>query len=125
MNILMSSPGSCLVPTSVRPDELCVNGMSFSMRQSQWANSALVVGVSPDDMEELCGSNPLRGRSRGLTSHVYRETALTSYLNRSGVAADHGATSRCNGRWMTSLCPFALHERTFHRLNTVIQAVIW
>ena len=26
-------------------DELCVNGMSFSRRQSKWANSALVAQV--------------------------------------------------------------------------------
>ncbi len=39
-----------IVPTSVRPDELCVNGMSFSRRQSPFANSALVVGVTPEDL---------------------------------------------------------------------------
>ena len=49
------------MPTSVRADELCVNGMSFSKRQSQWANSALVVSVSPEDMRPLCGDHPLRG----------------------------------------------------------------
>jgi uncharacterized FAD-dependent dehydrogenase len=36
--------------------------MSFSKRQSQWANSALVVGVTPDDMEALYpGAGPMRG----------------------------------------------------------------
>jgi len=54
-------PGGQIVPTSVRPDELCVNGMSFSKRQSQWANSALVVSVTPEDMRPLCGDHPLRG----------------------------------------------------------------
>jgi uncharacterized FAD-dependent dehydrogenase len=39
------------VPTSVNPDELCLNGMSFSQRQSQWANSALVVSVTPEDID--------------------------------------------------------------------------
>ena len=38
-----------LVPTSVNAEELCINGMSFSRRQSQWANSALVVNVNPED----------------------------------------------------------------------------
>jgi len=37
------------VLSSTEPDELCVNGMSFSKRDSIWANSALVVTVSPDD----------------------------------------------------------------------------
>ena len=42
-------PGGQIVPASTDPGELCVNGMSFSRRDSQWANSALVVTVSPDD----------------------------------------------------------------------------
>ena len=54
-------PGGQIVPTSVNPGELCVNGMSFSRRQSKWANSALVVNVNTDDMIELGGTGPLRG----------------------------------------------------------------
>ena len=42
-------PGGQIVPASTDPEEVCVNGMSFSRRDSQWANSALVVTVSPDD----------------------------------------------------------------------------
>jgi uncharacterized FAD-dependent dehydrogenase len=42
-------PGGQIVPASTDPNEVCVNGMSFSRRDSQWANSALVVTVSPDD----------------------------------------------------------------------------
>jgi uncharacterized FAD-dependent dehydrogenase len=38
------------VPSSTNPDEICVNGMSFSRRDSVWANAALVVTVSPDDI---------------------------------------------------------------------------
>jgi uncharacterized FAD-dependent dehydrogenase len=42
-------PGGQIVPTSVNTEELAVNGMSFSRRQSQWANAGLVVTVSPED----------------------------------------------------------------------------
>ena len=42
-------PGGQIVPASTNPDEVCVNGMSFSKRDSLWANSALVVTVSADD----------------------------------------------------------------------------
>jgi uncharacterized FAD-dependent dehydrogenase len=42
-------PGGQIVPSSTDPNEVCVNGMSFSRRDSKWANSALVVTVSPDD----------------------------------------------------------------------------
>jgi uncharacterized FAD-dependent dehydrogenase len=42
-------PGGQIVPSSTEPEEVCVNGMSFSKRDSMWANSALVVTVSPED----------------------------------------------------------------------------
>jgi uncharacterized FAD-dependent dehydrogenase len=42
-------PGGQIVPASTEPDEVCVNGMSFSRRDSVWANSALVVSIAPDD----------------------------------------------------------------------------
>jgi uncharacterized FAD-dependent dehydrogenase len=42
-------PGGQIVPASTDPNEVCVNGMSFSQRDSTWANSALVVTVDPTD----------------------------------------------------------------------------
>lgn len=42
-------PGGQIVPASNDPNEVCVNGMSFSRRDSVWANAALVVTVNPDD----------------------------------------------------------------------------
>jgi uncharacterized FAD-dependent dehydrogenase len=42
-------PGGQIVPASTDPQEVCVNGMSFSRRDSMWANSALVVTVDADD----------------------------------------------------------------------------
>jgi len=42
-------PGGQIVPASTHPDEACVNGMSFSKRDSLWANAALVVTIAPDD----------------------------------------------------------------------------
>ena len=42
-------PGGQIVPATTREDEVCVNGMSFSRRDSLWANAALVVTVRPQD----------------------------------------------------------------------------
>ena len=42
-------PGGQIVPASTQADEVCVNGMSFSRRDSVWANAALVVTIAPDD----------------------------------------------------------------------------
>ena len=42
-------PGGQIVPSSTEEGELCINGMSFSKRDSVFANSAMVVTVDPDD----------------------------------------------------------------------------
>ena len=47
-------PGGQIVPTSTDPNELCVNGMSFSKRNSEWANSGLVSAVAFDDAFQFC-----------------------------------------------------------------------
>jgi hypothetical protein len=44
-------PGGQVVPTIVDEGELCVNGMSFSRRDSRWANSAVVVAVGERDWQ--------------------------------------------------------------------------
>jgi len=42
-------PGGQIVPTSTNKNELCINGMSFSRRNSLWANSGLVTNVKLED----------------------------------------------------------------------------
>ncbi|MFS8068565.1 MAG: NAD(P)/FAD-dependent oxidoreductase, partial [Byssovorax sp.] len=44
-------PGGFIVPASTQPGGLVVNGMSLSKRGSHYANSGLVVGVEPSDVE--------------------------------------------------------------------------
>ena len=56
-------PGGQIVPTSTSPGELCLNGMSFSRRQSLWANSALVATVGPADWAHLA---PAHGALAGV-----------------------------------------------------------
>lgn len=46
-------PGGQIVPTCTVPSELCINGMSFSKRDSKWANSALVASIDSDDWSHL------------------------------------------------------------------------
>ncbi|KAG2425705.1 hypothetical protein HXX76_013547 [Chlamydomonas incerta] len=46
-------PGGQIVSTSTNEQELCLNGMSFSRRNSIWANAALVVAVRPSDWAHL------------------------------------------------------------------------
>jgi len=42
-------PGGFIVPCATDDDEIVVNGMSLSRRDSPYANSGMVVGIDPDD----------------------------------------------------------------------------
>jgi uncharacterized protein len=69
-------PGGWIVPAATEPDGLVVNGMSLSRRDSPYANSGLVVGVS---LADLPGDDPLRG------------VKLQATLERAAATAGGGA----------------------------------
>ncbi len=46
-------PGGIIIPASTAPEELVLNGMSVSRRDSPYANSGLVVSVTEDDWKEF------------------------------------------------------------------------
>jgi uncharacterized FAD-dependent dehydrogenase len=54
-------PGGFVVPASTEPGELVVNGMSLSRRDSPYANSGLVIGIEPSDVEQAGFRGPLGG----------------------------------------------------------------
>ncbi len=45
-------PGGFVVPSATAPDQIVVNGMSASGRNSQWSNSAIVVETRPEDIPQ-------------------------------------------------------------------------
>ncbi|GAB3941367.1 FAD-binding protein [Spirosoma harenae] len=54
-------PGGFIVPAATAPGELVVNGMSPSRRDSQYANSGLVVAVTDTDLLPYTDEGPLAG----------------------------------------------------------------
>jgi hypothetical protein len=54
-------PGGFVVPASTEPGALVVNGMSLSRRGFRFANSGLVVGVEPQDVDRDGRRGPLAG----------------------------------------------------------------
>ncbi|OGQ90271.1 MAG: hypothetical protein A2289_20245 [Deltaproteobacteria bacterium RIFOXYA12_FULL_58_15] len=54
-------PGGVVVPTPTLQGELCVNGMSHASRAGKFANSALVVTVTPEDYHQAGYDGPLAG----------------------------------------------------------------
>lgn len=54
-------PGGFIVPASTEGSGLVVNGMSLSRRSSRYANSGLVVGVEPEDVQRAGFTGVLGG----------------------------------------------------------------
>ncbi len=52
-------PGGIICPASTANDELVVNGWSPSKRDSPFANSGMVVEVTPEDWKQFGTDNPL------------------------------------------------------------------
>ena len=50
-------PGGFIVPAATEDDEVVVNGMSLSRRDSEFANSGLVVSVEPEDVREYANEH--------------------------------------------------------------------
>ena len=45
-------PGGTVVPAASGPEQLVVNGMSSSQRNSPWSNSGMVVEIRPEDLHD-------------------------------------------------------------------------
>lgn len=54
-------PGGFIVPSATAQEEVVVNGMSPSGRNSQWANSGIVVEIQPEDLEKYSGAGEFAG----------------------------------------------------------------
>ena len=54
-------PGGIIVPAATAPEEIVVNGMSVSKRNSPFANSGLVVEVTEKDWREYSNYSPFSG----------------------------------------------------------------
>lgn len=61
-------PGGFVVPAASGPEQLVVNGMSPSNRNSRWSNSGMVVEIRPDD---------LHNRSLSIRSEAWRADAAS------------------------------------------------
>jgi uncharacterized FAD-dependent dehydrogenase len=92
-------PGGWIVPASTEPDGLVVNGMSLSKRDSPYANSGLVVAVTPEDAE----SAGFRGPCAGLELQRVLERAAYSAGGGKLRAPATRATDFVRGRGSTTV----------------------
>ena len=54
-------PGGFIVPSATSQEEVVVNGMSPSGRNSPYANSGIVVEIKPEDLTKYAGSGEMAG----------------------------------------------------------------
>jgi uncharacterized protein len=54
-------PGGFIIPSATSQEEVVVNGMSPSRRNSPYANSGIVVEIKPEDLKNFSGFNELAG----------------------------------------------------------------
>ena len=81
-------PGGFVVPSSSNNDEIVVNGMSASARNSKWSNAAIVVEIRPEDIPQEFVEQAERLGSKELAGLLYRnKIEKIAKLNGNGQAA--------------------------------------
>jgi len=90
-------PGGFIVPAATEPGGVVVNGMSLSRRDSRFANSGLVVGVEPDDLERAGFRGPLGGIALQRAIEVSAATAGGGMLRAPATRATDFVNGRASG----------------------------
>ncbi|MBI5507456.1 MAG: FAD-dependent oxidoreductase [Deltaproteobacteria bacterium] len=116
-------PGGVVVPTPTQSEELCINGMSHASRSGRFANSALVVTVSPADYAAAGFEGPLAGvqfqhaaehkaYELGGGAFVAPACRITDFMNKR-PSSQLGTTSYRRGIWpadLEALYPAAVND---------------
>jgi len=101
-------PGGYVVNSSSEEKRLCINGMSYSDRGGENANSAIIVSVTPEDFEK---KGPLSGMyfQRELERRAYEAAGGAIPLQRLGdyrmnrASGEEGSIKPCmKGQWAFS-----------------------
>lgn len=81
-------PGGLVVPSSSSKEEIVVNGMSPSSRNSKWSNSAIVVEIRPEDAKQILKENKIYNKDNLLSSLNFRTyLEKLTYQNGQGIKA--------------------------------------
>lgn len=115
-------PGGHIVPSATAADEVVVNGMSLSQRNSPFSNSGFVVTVEPEDTDSFVAEH-------GVLSGIAYQRALETATSRAG-AGRQKAPAQCvtdflKGRVSAHL-PLSTYEPglTSYDLNALLPASV-
>ncbi|MDR2424652.1 MAG: FAD-binding protein [Prevotellaceae bacterium] len=89
-------PGGIMAPAATSPDEVVVNGMSNSQRNSPYANAGIVVQVFPSDCRTIDGASPAMA---GMALQQATEQAMFVAANHSQAAPTQRLADFVNGRF--------------------------
>jgi uncharacterized FAD-dependent dehydrogenase len=98
-------PGGFIVPAATQQDEIVVNGMSLSRRDSPFANSGIVVSVDAADLEAYAADGALAGMRY---QHALETAAAAAGGGRQRAPAQR-LTDFLAGRESVSLPPTSYH----------------
>ena len=106
-------PGGTVVPAASGPEQVVVNGMSSSHRNSPWSNSGMVVEIHTEDIPNICPCiRPLNSTSTTfelplITLHLqeHLERLCWQQGGRSQVAPAQRMADFVNGRLSSDLPP--------------------
>lgn len=87
-------PGGFVVPSATSPDEIVVNGMSASGRNSKWSNAAIVVETTPEDVPQEFIEKAKNDGCPALAGLYYRKWIETQ-------TQKHGKEQMAPGQLMT------------------------
>lgn len=99
-------PGGFIVPAATSNDQIVVNGMSLSRRDSPFANSGMVVTVEPEDVTDLDHPNPLLA---GMRYQEQLEQATKSHGGPGQVAPAQRITDFLSNRTSATLPRSSYH----------------
>ena len=82
-------PGGTVVPIATGPEQVAVNGMSASLRNSPWSNSGMVVEIRPEDLPRLSSnsSDVLSNSANGEDNHLLAMMTLQEGMERTAWLA--------------------------------------
>lgn len=92
-------PGGIIVPASTSPDEMVVNGMSPSFRNSKWANSGIVVELRLEDF----GADQQKNVLKGLEYQQYFEKLAYAHGGDGQIAPAQRMTDFVSGKLSADL----------------------
>ena len=94
-------PGGFVIPAASGPEQVVVNGMSPSARNSRWSNSGIVVEVRTDDLPQICSQLTMPKASRA-ACRLSAELVPTSKSRESEAATLNSQLSTNNAEGITS-----------------------